>query len=103
VKCYHCGSEKVHKHGKTSNGKQRFKCRSCGRSLRENPQGNGYDEERKEEILRAYHERASLRDLTRVFGVSRNTVSSWLKKSHSSAASGSNAIESPKRRRAGTR
>lgn len=31
-------------------------------------------------ILAAYHERPSLRGLTCVFGVARNTVNSWLKK-----------------------
>ena len=98
MKCYHCGSDKVHKHGKTSNDKQRFKCRACGRSLRENPQAKGYDDKRKDEILRAYHERASLRGLTRVFGVSRNTVSSWLKKSQGSAAVGTNPAGGSRRR-----
>jgi hypothetical protein len=27
--CYHCGSDKVHKPGKTGNGKQGFKYRNC--------------------------------------------------------------------------
>ena len=81
MKCYHCGSERIRKHGRTKNDKQRFKCTSCGRSLRENPQPQGYSKERKEEILRAYQERSSLRGLTRIFGVSRQTVTSWLKKS----------------------
>ena len=90
MKCYHCGGSQVRKHGRTRNGKQRFWCRTCRCSLREEPQTNGYDEKRKDEILRAYHERASLRGLTRVFGVSRNTVSSWLKKSHSLAAARAN-------------
>jgi transposase-like protein len=81
MQCYHCESEKVVKSGKTRNGKQRFKCRECGRSLRENPQSQGYSDERKEEILRAYQERTSLRGLTRIFGVSRQSVTSWLKKS----------------------
>ncbi|MBK7543542.1 MAG: hypothetical protein IPP10_17565 [Candidatus Competibacteraceae bacterium] len=31
-------------------------------------------------MLRAYQERTSLRGLTRMFGVSRNTVAKWLKK-----------------------
>ena len=56
------------------------KCRSCWRTLRENPQRGAYDETRKEEILRAYHERTSLRGLQRIFGVSRQTVAVWLKK-----------------------
>ncbi len=48
--------------------------------LRQDPQPNGYTEEQREEILRAYQERSSLRGLARTFGVSRNTVSDWLKK-----------------------
>ncbi|MBA3439545.1 MAG: hypothetical protein H0T92_06725 [Pyrinomonadaceae bacterium] len=31
-------------------------------------------------MLRAYEERSSLRGLSRTFGVSRNTVTSWIKK-----------------------
>ena len=84
--CYHCGSERVNKRGMTRNGKQRYWCRECKRTLRESPQTQGYSEERKEEILRAYHERTSLRGLTRIFGVSRQTVTSWLKKSGESAS-----------------
>ena len=44
------------------------------------PSPNGYTQERKEEILRAYQERSSLRGLRRTFGVSPTTVISWLKK-----------------------
>jgi transposase-like protein len=79
--CVHCDSERVIKRGRTRNGKQRYGCHECGRTFRENPQSNIYDPARKDEILRAYHERTSLRGLTRIFGVSRQTVSSWLKKS----------------------
>ena len=64
----------------TRNGKQRYWCRDCQRTLRESPQSQGYSEERKEEILRAYQERTSLRGLTRIFGVSRQTVATWIKK-----------------------
>ncbi len=64
----------------TSNGKQRFLCKDFGKSSLQNPQPNGYTEEEREETLRAYQERNSLRGLARTFGVSRNTVSSWLKK-----------------------
>jgi transposase-like protein len=79
--CRHCGSENIVRNGLTANNKQRFLCHDCGKCSRENPQPNGYSEEEREEILRAYDERSSLRGLTRTFGVSRNTVSSWLKKS----------------------
>jgi transposase-like protein len=41
-------------------GKQRYRCRTCGRSFVEDPTSAAYDKERKEEILRACNERASL-------------------------------------------
>ncbi len=78
--CRHCGSENIVRNGLTTNGKQRFLCRDCGRRSRENPQPNGYTDATREVILRAYEERSSLRGLSRTFGVSRNTVSRWLKK-----------------------
>ena len=81
ITCRHCGSENVVRNGMTSNSKQRFLCKDCGRNSRENPQPNGYTDEKREEILRAYQERSSLRGLSRTFGVSRNTVTSWLEKS----------------------
>jgi transposase-like protein len=80
LKCQHCGSENIVRNGKTQNGKQRYFCHHCRHRSRDNPQPNGYPEPERETILRAYHERSSLRGLTRTFGVARNTVSSWLKK-----------------------
>jgi transposase-like protein len=44
------------------------------------PRTNAYSEEEREQILRAYDERSSLRSLSRTFGVSRQTVTAWLKK-----------------------
>lgn len=78
--CRHCGAETLVHNGKAPNGKQKYKCRSCGRQSRENPETRAYPEERREEILRAYQERSSLRGLERTFGVARTTVIDWLKK-----------------------
>lgn len=78
--CRHCASKNIVRNGMTSNGKQRFLCKDSGRRSRENPQPNGYIQEKREEILRAYQERSSLRGITPTFGVSPNTVTSWLKK-----------------------
>lgn len=80
LKCYHYGGEKLVRNGLTQNSKQRYLCADCGRMSRDNPQVNGYTEQAREQILRAYHERSSVRGLSRTFGVSRNTVTSWLKK-----------------------
>ncbi len=85
IACYHCGGTRLVKNGTAPNGKQKYQCRDCGKASRENPD-YGYSDERKEEIIRAYQERPSLRGLTRTFGVSRNTVTKWLKKSQDTAS-----------------
>src|SRR2546421_7883039 len=85
VHCPHCGSDQVKRNGHASNGKQRYYCHSCHKQSRENPTPHAYSEERREEILRAYEERSSLRGLQRTFAVSRNTVSEWIKKSSKAA------------------
>jgi transposase-like protein len=78
--CRHCGSETLVRYGKAPNGKQKYLCRTCRRQSRDNPGSAAYSAARKEEILRAYQERSSLRGLQRTFGVSRQTVTAWLKK-----------------------
>lgn len=80
LKCPHCESENIVRDGFTPNRKQRYYCNDCQRVSRENPQPRGYTETEKERILNAYEERSSMRGLERVFGVSRKTVSVWLKK-----------------------
>jgi transposase-like protein len=67
-------------------GSKNILCRGCKRQSRENPTPHAYPEERREEILRAYEERSSLRGLERTFGVSRNTVIAWIKKSRKAAS-----------------
>ena len=52
--CQHCGSGDLVRNGYTLNGKQRYRCKSCKRQSRENPAPNGYTEERREEIIKAY-------------------------------------------------
>ena len=80
VCCSHCGSENLKRNGHSPNGKQKYYCKDCKKQSRENPTPYAYPKERREEILRSYEERSSLRGLTRTFGVARNTVSVWLKK-----------------------
>ncbi len=78
--CYHCGSQNIVKNGKDPKGKQRYLCKDCGRASLDNP-NYGYSEERKAEILKAYQERPSMRGISRIYGISRNTLKKWLKKS----------------------
>lgn len=94
VTCRHCGSTNVARNGLTTNGKQRYLCADCGRRSRDDPQPNGYTDQEREMILAAYHERSSLRGLTRSFGVARNTVATWLKKSGGAAGVSRDAARS---------
>ena len=80
ISCRHCGNTTLTKYGIAPNGKQKYLCRTCGRQSRDYPQTPGYAPERREEILRAYQERSSLRGLERTFGIARSTVIRWLKK-----------------------
>lgn len=81
IRGYDCESDRLVKNGHDPSGKQRHLCRGCGRASLENPAPVGYSGEQKAEILRAYEERSGLRGVARAFGVSRNTVSAWLRKS----------------------
>jgi hypothetical protein len=45
------------RNGHAPNGKQLYRCRSCGRQRRENPTPHAYLQDRREEILHAYQER----------------------------------------------
>ena len=85
VTCRHCGSPDLVKYGIAPNGKQKYRCHTCGRQSRENPGSAAYSTQRQEEILRAYQERSSLRGLERTFGVARSTVLRWLKKKPNSS------------------
>ncbi len=73
-----CESSHLTRNGKTKTGKQKFRCHTCGCYGTLNPDYD-YSEERKAEILRAYHGRSSLRGLERTFGIARQTVRRGLK------------------------
>ncbi len=78
-KCRWCGSANIVKNGHNASGSQQFRCKDCGKYGVLQPR-RGYTEEQKERILAAYFERPSMRGIARLFGVSRNTLTEWLKK-----------------------
>ena len=77
--CRDCGSLNIVKNGHNSSGSQQYLCKDCGARKVLTPKVK-YTEERKEEILRTYQERASQRGVARAFGISRQTLVNWLKK-----------------------
>jgi transposase-like protein len=80
--CSHCQSEDIVRNGHNPKGKQQYRCKNCGRGGVLNPTVP-YTEDEKERIINAYYERPSMRGIERVFGVARQTLAVWLKKSHS--------------------
>ena len=101
-RCPHCHSEHIVKNGHNPKGKQQYRCKQCGRSSVLNPEVR-YTEAQKEQILAAYHERPSLRGIERVFGVARETVATWLKKSPATATLARDAFARRSQRRTRTR
>ena len=77
--CTSCNSNNIVMNGLTSGNRQKFHCKECGcyRTLKTTQH---YTKERKEEILRSYKERSSLRGTRRVYGVAVSTVLRWLEK-----------------------
>ena len=102
ITCPHCDSADVMRFGHTRTGKQRYRCHACTRTFCDNPAPRQTSAARKEQILAAYEERASMRGVARVFGVSRNTLSGWLKKTRAPAAACDDAAARPRTRDAGT-
>ena len=76
--CPHCESTNLSRNGRSKTGKQKYHCKECGAYGTLDPTV-AYTPERRAEILKAYHERSSLRGLERTFGVSRQTVANWLR------------------------
>ena len=77
--CRVCGSENILKNGKTPYGQQKYYCKDCKSHKILEPKQK-YTDEKREEIIKAYQERGSQRGIQRIFGVSRPTLSSWIKK-----------------------
>jgi transposase-like protein len=79
--CRKCGSADIVKNGHSASGSQQHHCKDCGAYLVLDPDSNEYSEEKKKQrILQAYRERGTKSAIGRIFGVSRNPLSQWLKK-----------------------
>ena len=84
VRCPHCQSEAVVKYGKTSNGKERFRCQQheqCGRTFLRSYAYLGCLPTVKQQIVDMTLNGSGIRDITRVLHVGPNTVLKELKKS----------------------
>ena len=71
--CLTCGSEKVVKNG-FRYGKQCWMCKECKSQHVENPEERGIDAKKEKLLRKLMSEKLSIRAITRVLEVSRNTV-----------------------------
>jgi transposase-like protein len=77
--CPRCGSANLVKNGRNRYGNQQYLCKDCRKSGVLDPY-NRYTEERKQQILAAYRARPNMSKIARKYGISRTTLSNWLKK-----------------------
>jgi len=80
LKCAICDSEDVVKNGRQANGKQRYKCRDCGKTFQNEYKNNGSKIETKFLIIKMAMNGSGIRDTARVLEISPNTVLDVLKK-----------------------
>ena len=69
MKCLRFEYQEIIKNGKIPNGKQRYKCKNCGRQFVENPQKRWLIEETKKIIANCLLEKVSRRGIHRITGV----------------------------------
>ena len=77
--CRKCNGQNIVKNGHNASSNQQYKCKDCGAHCILEP-SRGYTEEQREQIINDYYEQSSMRDVQRVFGVSRPTLAKWIKK-----------------------
>lgn len=75
--CPRCGSLELVKNGHDYKGSQKFHCKSCKRYGTLQAQ-KSYSQQRQAEVKRSVLERSSLRGLSRIFAMFRQTISRWL-------------------------
>ena len=89
MNCLLCGHEKVHKHGKTEKGYQRYKCPYCGKTFPEHLDTLYYSRhltpEEVHTILQSHAEGSSLRGVSRISGRAYGTVVSLVRDASSKA------------------
>jgi transposase-like protein len=80
ILCPHCGSKNLQKNGHRANGTQNWRCNECRKSFQREYRYNARKQGVKEQIIELTLNSSGVRDISRILKISRNTVSSELKK-----------------------
>ena len=78
MKCPSCEREEIVKNGSIHNGKQKYKCKECGRQFIENPKKKRISEEKKRMIDKMLLEKISLRGIHRVTGIALSWIQNYV-------------------------
>ncbi len=76
--CPQCGSEEYTRYGRTHHGKQRFKCKACGRQYIEGSQYQHISQETWELIDKLLLEKIPLAGIVRVTGISESHLQNYV-------------------------
>ncbi len=78
MKCPKCSSEQIAKNGSIHTGKQKYKCKECGRQFVENPKHPAISDETKGLIDKLLLEKLPLAGTARVTGVSETWLQNYV-------------------------
>jgi transposase-like protein len=68
ISCQYCKGQ-LYKHGKSGEGKQRFRCRSCGKTQLAQYSYNAYDPKLNQNIIALTKEGVGIRETARLLGI----------------------------------
>jgi transposase-like protein len=80
MECRHCGNVSLVKFGVVL-GKQRYKCKDCGKSTRTDDRRIKYPPEKKLRVLKLYLENVGIRSIERLEGVPNPLIIRWIRSS----------------------
>jgi transposase len=77
--CKHCGNSERVKNGYVQ-GKQRYKCKECGKTYREGDLREKYTNEQRLRVIKWYLEGAGIMSIERMEGVPNPLIIKWIRK-----------------------
>ena len=80
VKCPYCESSEVMRYGKSRTNVQRYKCKHCSKLFQLDYKNKACKPGTHKQIISMTMNSSGVRDIARTLGISKNTVTSVLKK-----------------------
>jgi len=92
--CKHCGNSARVKNGYVQ-GKQRYKCKECGKTYREGDLREKYTNEQRLRVIKWYLEGAGIMSIERMGGVPNPLIIKWIRKFSKVLRAGLNEAQIP--------